>query len=157
MKAWLKSRYLLLLPVGISVLVIALAVINSSQSGTTEQELQEIFNNRNETVQLIINSTLTKDRAIGLTYEEQQSLESLLLKEQYIKEILTKLKEGNLNIASEQLAFINEYENYITLKHHIPYLNVNQLKDEALKAEQLLNYDLSYTEQINPSKTALLT
>ena len=157
MKAWLKSKYLLLLPVGISVLVIALAVINSSQSGTTQQELQETFNNRNETVQLIINSTLTKDRAIGLTSEEQQSLESLLLKEQYIKEILTKLKEGNLNITSEQLAFINEYEKYITLKHHIPYLNVNQLKEEARKAEHLLYYDLSYTEQITPSKTTLLS
>ncbi len=156
MKGWLKSKYLLLLPVAIGLLVVTLLAINSTQSGVTQQELKETFNNRKETVHLLINSTLTKERVIGLTSEEQRSLDSLLLKEQYVKEILNKFNDGNLQIATEQLAYLNEYEKYTTFKP-IPYLSKNTVKVERLKAEALLEHNLSYSEQITPFKTALFT
>lgn len=157
MKGWLKSKYILLLPVAIGLLIIALFVINSTQSGATQQELQDTFNNRKETINLLISSTLTKERVIGLTPEEQQSLDSLLLKEQYVKQILNKLNDGNLQIAAEQLAYVNEYEKYTTAVNFIPYLNQNLLKVEKLKAEKLLEHNLPYSEQITPFKTALFT
>lgn len=156
MKAWLKSKYLLLLLAAMGLLVVTLFFINSSQAGTTQQELQETFNNRKETVQLLINSTLTKERIIGLTSEEQQSLESLLLKENYVKDILNKLNDGNLNIAVEQIGYINEYEKYITVKP-IPYLNGSLLKVDERKAQMLLEKHLAYSEQITPFKTALFS
>lgn len=51
---------------------------------------------------------LTKKSIIGLTHEEQQSLDSLLLKEEYLNEILSKINDGNLHIATEQLSFLKE-------------------------------------------------
>ena len=80
-----------------------------------------------------------------------------MLKEQYVKEILNKLNDGNLQIASEQLAYIKEYDKYTAAVNSIPYLNKNILKVEKLKAEKLLEHNLSYSEQITPFKTALFT
>lgn len=156
MKAWLKSKYLLLLPVVMGLLVITLFFINSSQSGATQQELQETFSNRKETVQLLIESTLKKEGIVGLTPEEQQSMEILLLKEEYIKGILKKLNAGDLDIATEQLAYIKEYEKYIAVKP-IPYLNESLLKVEERKAQALFEHRLAYSEQITPFNTALFT
>ncbi|WP_193769137.1 hypothetical protein, partial [Metasolibacillus meyeri] len=101
-------------------------------------------------------ATLTKERMVGLTLEEQQALESLLLKEQYVKEILNKLKEGDLQIASEQLAYIQQYEKYVELKP-IPYLNISHLKIEERKAQTLLEQHLPYSEERTPFHTALFT
>ena len=156
LKGLLKSKYLLFLPIAISIMIVILLVINHSQSGATQQELKDTFSNRKENIHLLISSTLTKERMIGLTLEEQQALESLLVKEQYVKEILKKLNDGNLHIAAEQLAFVKEYQNYVTLKP-VPYLNESSLQLEALKAQALLSNDLSYTEQITPYNTALYT
>ena len=156
LKGLLKSKYLLLLPIAIAILVVTLLAINHSQSGTTQQELKDTFSNRKENIHLLISSTLTKERMIGLTLEEQQALESLLEKEQYVKGILKKLNDGNLHIAAEQLAFVKEYQKYVTLKP-IPYLNESSLQLEALKAQALLSDDLSYTEQVTPYYTALYT
>lgn len=155
-KGWLKNKFLLLIPVVIILFIVALAVINSTQSGATEQELQETFQSRKENVNLLINSLLTKERMIGLTMNEEHALDSLLLKEEYVKEILTKLNDGNLQIADEQLAYIKQYRKYITYKP-IPYLNENALKDEELKAQVLKEHQLSYSEQLTPYKTALFT
>ncbi|MGN7476293.1 hypothetical protein ACTHOQ_00445 [Solibacillus silvestris] len=155
-KGWLKSKYILFLPIAVGLLIIMLLVVNSSQSGATQQELQETFNNRKENVHLLIASMLKKERAIGLTSEEQLSLDSLLLKEEYLKEILKKLNDENLHIAAEQLAYLNEYEKYTTFKS-IPYLGENAVKVEQSKAEALLDHNLSYSEQITPFKTALFT
>lgn len=156
MKGLLKSKYIFILPVAIIVLVGSMLVMNSIQSGATKQELQETFNNRKDTVHLLITSTLTKERVIGLTPEEQQSLESLLLKEQYINDILKKLDENDLQIAEQQLAFLNEYENYIAFKA-IPYLGEHSVAVEKEKAEALIDHQLAYTEQNTPYKTALFT
>ncbi|WP_339198981.1 hypothetical protein MKY27_07130 [Solibacillus sp. FSL R5-0449] len=156
MKGLLKSKYIFILPVAIIVLVGSMLVMNSIQSGATKQELQETFNNRKDTVHLLITSTLTKERVIGLTPEEQQSLESLLLKEQYINDILKKLDENDLQIAEQQLAFLNEYENYIAFKA-IPYLGEQSVTVEKEKAEALIDHQLAYTEQNTPYKTALFT
>jgi len=156
MKGLLKSKYIFILPVAIIVLVGSMLVMNSMQSGATKQELQETFNNRKDTVHLLITSTLTKERVIGLTPEEQQSLESLLLKEQYINDILKKLDENDLQIAEQQLAFLNEYENYIAFKA-IPYLGEHSVAVEKEKAEALIDHQLAYTEQNTPYKTALFT
>lgn len=155
-KGWLKSKYIFILPVAIVVLVGTILVMNSMQSGATKQELQETFNNRKDTVHLLITSTLTKERVIGLTPEEQQSLESLLLKEQYINDILKKLDENDLQIAAQQLAYLNEYENYIAFKA-IPYLGEHTVTVEKEKAEALIDHQLAYTEQNTPFKTALFT
>lgn len=155
-KAWLKSKYLLLVPIIMVLLVVTLFFINSSQSGATQQELQETFNNRNETVQRLIDSTLKKQELIGLTPEEQKALEILRLKEGFINQIVTKINKGNLDIASEQLAYIKEYEKYIAVKP-IPYLNESQLKVEERKAQALLEHRLAYSEQIAPFHTALFT
>lgn len=156
MKAWFKSKYLLLAPIVMGLLVVTLFFINSSQSGATQQELQETFSNRKETVQLLIDRTLKKEELVGLTPEEQQALEFLLLKEDYIKEILNKLNEGDLHIASEQLAYINAYVKYIAVKP-IPYLNESQLKVEERKVQALLEHGLAYSEQMTPHNTALFT
>lgn len=155
-KGLLKSKFTLLLPLAIILLIVSLLLINSSQSGATQQELQETFKNRKETVQLLIDSALNKERIIGLTTEERQSLDSLLLKEDYIKEISKKLNDGNLQIAAEQLAYINEYEKFTTFVS-IPYLDKNTLKVEKHKAEELIQHNLSYSEQITPFNTALFT
>ncbi|MEK4385643.1 hypothetical protein MKZ25_07500 [Solibacillus sp. FSL W7-1464] len=155
-KGWLKSNYIFILPVAIFVFVGAMLVINSTQPEATKQELQETFNNRKDTVHLLITSTLTKERVIGLTPEEQQSLESLLLKEQYINGILKKLDENDLQIVNEQLAYLNEYENYIAFKA-IPYLGEHTVAVEREKAETLADHQLAYTEQDTPFKTALFT
>lgn len=156
LKGLLKSKYLLLLPIAIGILIVTLLTINHSQSGATQQELKDTFSNRKENIHLLISSTLTKERMIGLTREEQQALESLLVKEQYVKDILKKLNDGDLHIAAEQLAYVKEYQNYITLKP-IPYLSESALQLEALKAQALLSHDLSYTEQSTPYNTALYT
>lgn len=156
MKRWLKSKYLLLVSGVIGLLVVTLLIVNSTQSGATQQELQETFKNRKETVQLLINSTLTKESIIGLTTEEQQSLESLLLKEEYLNEILSKINDGNLHIATEQLSYINEYEKFIMFQP-ITYLNNSVLTVEKKKAEEMIKQDLSYSEQLTPFKTALFT
>ncbi|WP_339176130.1 hypothetical protein MKY51_06980 [Solibacillus sp. FSL R5-0691] len=156
MKGLLKSKYIFILPVAIIVLVGSMLIMNSIQSGATKQELQETFNNRKDTVHLLITSTLTKERVIGLTPEEQQSSESLLLKEQYINDILKKLDENDLQIAEQQLAFLNEYENYIAFKA-IPYLGEHSVAVEKEKAEALIDHQLAYTEQNTPYKTALFT
>lgn len=156
MKGLLKSKYLLLVPAAMILLVAALLVINNIQSGTTQQEVEKTFQNRKETVHLLITSTLTKERLIGLTSEEQQSLESLLAKEQYINDILKKINNGNLEIAVEQLAYLNEYENYTAFKA-IPYLGNHTVKVEKEKAEALIEHHLPLTEEITPFKTALFT
>ncbi|WP_339216100.1 hypothetical protein [Solibacillus sp. FSL W8-0372] len=157
MKGWLKSKYIFLFPIAMGLLVCILLGINSTQSGATKNELQETFDNREETVRLLISSMLTKDRVIGLTPDERESLDILLLKEEHIKEILAKISEGDLQIAQQQLAYINEYETYTATTKFIPYLNQDTLKLERLMAEHLLEYDLPYTEQITPYKTTLFT
>lgn len=60
-KGWLKSKYILLVPVAIALLVVTLLVINNSQSGATQQELQETFQIRKETIEVYQNQ-ITKDR-----------------------------------------------------------------------------------------------
>lgn len=156
MKGLLKSKYLLLVPAAIIFLVAGLLIINNIQSGATQQELEKTFQNRKETVHLLITSTLTKERLIGLTSEEQQSLESLLSKEQYINEILKKVNKGNLEIAVEQLAYLKEYETYTSFKA-IPYLGNHTVKVEKEKADALIDHHLPFTEENTPFKTALFT
>jgi hypothetical protein len=156
MKGWLKSKYILLVPFVLILLVVTLLIINSTQSGATQQELQETFDNRKETVQLLIDRYLIREQMIGLSPEERQALESLLLKEQYVKEILKKLNDGNLQIAAEKLAYLKEYEKFITFVP-IPYLSKNTVNIEKHKAEALLEHNLSFSEQITPYKTALFT
>lgn len=48
LKGMLKSKYLLLLPIAISILIVTLFAINHSQSGATQQELKDTFSNRDE-------------------------------------------------------------------------------------------------------------
>lgn len=156
LKGIVKSKYTILLPITIILLVVSLMGINSSQSGATQKELQDTFKNRKDTVNFLINRALSKERHIGLTTEQRQSLDSLLSQEEYVKEILNKLNDGNLHISTEHLAYIIEYQNYETLVS-IPYNNKTALKVEQHKAEELMKYNLSYTEQKTPFKSALFT
>lgn len=50
MKGIMKSKYTLFLPIIIIVLIISLFIINQTQSGTTQRELEETFQNRKITV-----------------------------------------------------------------------------------------------------------
>ncbi|WP_342559334.1 hypothetical protein [Metasolibacillus sp. FSL K6-0083] len=156
MKGIMKSKYTLFLPIIIIVLIISLFIINQTQSGTTQRELEETFQNRKITVDFLIGRALGKERHVGLTAEQRQSLASLLIQEEHLKEISNKLKENDLEIASAHLAYINEYEKYIHLDS-IPYNNKNLLEIEQRKAEKLIEHGLPYTEQMTPFNTALFT
>lgn len=151
-----KSKYTLLLPLAIILLIVSLSIINHHQSGATQQELEETFKNRKATVDFLIGRALSKERAVGLTEEQRQSLDSLLVQEQYLQEISNKLKVNDLEIASTHLAYINEYEKYMQLVS-IPYNSKSLLEIEQRKIEQLIEHDLSYTEQATPYNTALFT
>lgn len=62
MKGILKSKYILLVPFIIILFIVSLMAINSNESGTTQQELQDTFNDRKETINFIIGSLLNKKR-----------------------------------------------------------------------------------------------
>lgn len=62
MKGILKSKYILLVPFIIILFIVSLMTINSNESGTTQQELQDTFNDRKETINFIIGSLLNKKR-----------------------------------------------------------------------------------------------
>ncbi len=155
-KGIVKSKYILLVPLAMIFLVVSLLVINSTQSETTQKELQDTFDNRKETVNIIIGSALLQERRVGLSEEEQQALDSLLSQEVYLKEISSKLELGNLDITFENIEYIKEYRAYEDLKLG-SYNNKSLLVIEQQKAEKLAEHDLSYTEQQTPFKTALFT
>ncbi|QTD40023.1 hypothetical protein [Sporosarcina sp. Te-1] len=155
-KGIVKSKYVFILPFVIILLIVSLLIINSMQSGFTQKELQDTFGNRKETVNFLIGKTLNKKRNIGLPEEQQQALDSLLLQENYLDEIVDKLSEGNLNISFENLAYIQEYREYNNYGF-INYNNDSLLQVEKNKVKILMNQDLPYTEQKTPYKTALFT
>ncbi|WP_107838721.1 ABC transporter permease subunit [Metasolibacillus meyeri] len=156
LKGIAKSKYTLLLPLAIILLITSLFIIHYNQSGATQQELEEIFKGRKITVDHLIGRAFSKERLVGLTEEQRQSLDSLLVQEQYLKEISSKLKANDLAITSAHVAYINEYDNYVNLVH-IPYNNEKLLEIEQRKAAQLIKHDLPYTEQVTPYNTALFT
>ncbi|WP_042477321.1 hypothetical protein [Bacillus ndiopicus] len=156
LKGITKNKCILLLPLAIILLIASLFIINHNQTGATQQELVEIFKERKITVNFLIGRATSKERQIGLTKEQRQSLDSLLLQEQHIKEISSKLKANDLDIASAHLAYLNEYEQFEGFDS-IPYNNKNLLEIERRKAEKLIEYGLSYTEQTTPYNTALFT
>lgn len=109
MKGILKSKYILLVPFIFILFIVSLMAINSNESGTTQQELQDTFNDRKETVSFLISNLLNKKSDIGLTEEQQLALDGLLLQEKYLKEIPSKLDRGNLDISNENLAYLKAY------------------------------------------------
>ncbi len=155
-KGIVKSKYILLFPLAMILLIVSLLVINSTQSGTTQKELQDTNDNRKETVDFLISRALNKQRHVGLTEEQQQSLDSLLSQEEYLKEISSKLDQGNLDISLENIAYIKEYKAYEGA-NSITYNNKSLLDIEQQKAERLAEHNLSFTEQKTPFKTALFT
>lgn len=156
LKGLLKNKYTFMLPLLIISLVLSLLIININLSGATQKELQDTFKNRKSTVSFLITKALSKEKQFGLTSEQQQSLTSLLSQEEYLKVILNKLKNDDLHISLEHQAYINAYQEYVNLGS-IPYNNQNVIDTEQYKVEELLEHDLTYTEQINPFKTALFT
>ena len=155
-KGIIRSKYILLVPFAITLLIVSLFAINYTQSGETQKELQKVFNDRKETVNTLISKTLYKERHIGLPSKQQQALDSLLLQEESLKEISNKLDHGNLDIPFENIEYIKEYKEYIKY-NFINYNNENLLDIEQQKVEVLGEYRLSYTEQQTPYKTALFT
>ena len=155
-KGIVKSKYILLVPLAMIFVIVSLLVINSTQSGTTQKELQDTFDNRKETVNIIIGSALLQERRVGLSEEGQQALDSLLSQEVYLKEITSKLEMGNLDITFENIEYIKEYRAYED-SNLGSYNNKKILAIEQQKAEKLAEHDLSYTEQQTPFKTALFT
>ncbi|MBE1555920.1 hypothetical protein [Sporosarcina limicola] len=155
-KGIVKSKYILLVPFAMILLIVSLLVINSTQSETTRKELQGTFDNRQETVNFLISRALKKQRHIGLTEEQQQSLDSLLSQEKYLYEISSKLDQGNLDISLENIKYTKEYKAYVG-SVSIPYNNMNLLTIEQRKAEMLAEHNLSFTEQQTPFNTALFT
>lgn len=156
MKGILKSKYILLVLFVIILFIFSLMAINRTQSSTTQQELQETFDDRKETVNFLISKMLNKKSHIGLPQEEQLSLDSLLLQEEYLKEISTKLERGDLDISDENLLYLKEYSRYENYDF-INYINVKLLEVEQQKAATLSRHDLPYTEQKNPFNTALFS
>ncbi|CAM3114353.1 hypothetical protein FITA111629_04460 [Filibacter tadaridae] len=155
-KGIIKNKYILLAPLAIILLIASMMMINSTQTGTTQKELQDTFNDRKETVNLLISKILNKKRNIGLSEDAQQGLDSLLSQEEYLKQISSKLDEGVLDISFENIEYIKEYEAYEEYIS-IPYNNKDILNIEQQKVETLAKHNLSYTEQQTPYKTALFT
>lgn len=156
MKGILKSKYILLVPIILIFFMVTLLTVNSQQSGPTSQELQDTFDHRKETVNFLIGNLLNKKSHLGLPEEQQIALDSLLVQEGYLKEISTKLGIGDLDISTENLAYLKEYnlyENY----DFINYNNTKLLEVEHLKAATLQRHDLTYTEQETPYNTTLFS
>ena len=156
MKGILKSKYILLVPFIIILFIVSLMTINSNESGTTQQELQDTFNDRKETINFIIGSLLNKKKDLGLPEEQQLALDSLLLQEVYLKEISTKLARGDLDISNENLAYLKAYSEYESYDF-ISYINPQVLKVEQQKAAALSKQGLPFTEQETPFNTALFS
>lgn len=155
-KGIVKSKYILLVPLFMIVFITSLLAINATQSGTTKKELQDTVNQRLENIDFLIGRAFNKKRHVGLSEEVKLGLDSMLIQEDYLKIISSKLDEGNLDISTESLDYIKEYrvyENYIS----IPYQNKDILNSEQVKMEILDRHNLPYTEQKNPSNTALFT
>lgn len=153
-KGILKSKYILLVPFSIILLTVSLMTINSHESGTTQRELEDTFNNRKETVNFLIGSLLNKKSDIGLPEEQQLALDGLLLQEVYLKEISTKLGRGYLDISKENLAYLKAYSEYESYDF-INYINPKLLDVERQKAATLAKQELPFTEQDTPFNTAL--
>ncbi|MBD7984082.1 hypothetical protein H9649_05780 [Sporosarcina sp. Sa2YVA2] len=155
-KGIIKSKYVLWVSLVLIVFILLLYGINTTQSGATKKELQATFEKRLENIDFLIGRALNKKRNIGLSEEAERGLDSLLIQEEYLKTIESKLNDGDLDISSENLDYIKEYrvyESYIS----IPYQNKDVLHIEQRKAEILKKYNLSYTEQETPYNTALFT
>ena len=155
-KGLIKSIYILWVPVVLILFILSLLVINSTQSGATQKELQDTVNHRLENIDFLIGRALNKKRNVGLSEEVQLGLDSMLIQEGYLKLISSKLNEGNLDISSESLDYIKEYsvyENYIS----IPYHSKDEINIEQEKMEILEKHNLAYTEQKTPYNTALFT
>lgn len=151
-----KSKYMFPIPLVLAIFVVSLLLFNSNQSGNTHQELQETFDSRKEFVDFLIGKTLNKKRLVGLPEEQQLALESLLVQEEYLKEISIKVADGNLDIASDTIAYIKEYKEFKRF-NFIEYQSEDLLEIEQKKAEVLSEHNLPYTEQETPYKTALFT
>ncbi|MCG3087600.1 cytochrome b/b6 domain-containing protein [Sporosarcina cyprini] len=153
-KGIIKSKYIYMLPLAIILFIVSFQAINGMQSESTQKELQETFESRKETVNFLIGKTLNKKRNIGLPEEQQNALDSLLLQEEYLKKIVDKLSDNDLNISFENLAYLKEYEEYVNY-NFINYNNVSILQVEQKKVEILKDKELPFTEQKTPSTTAL--
>lgn len=156
LKGIIKSKYILWVLFVLILFVLSFLAINITQSGATHKELQDTVNQRLENIDFLIGRALNKKRHVGLSEEVQLGLDSMLLQEEYLKMISSKLDEGNLDISSESLDYIKEYEMYETYIS-IPYQNKDALNIEQEKMEMLQKYKLPFTEQKTPYKTALFT
>ncbi|REB07854.1 hypothetical protein DVB69_07650 [Sporosarcina sp. BI001-red] len=155
-KGVFKSKYILLFLIAIILISSALLLTNLRYSGNTFTELQEINDNRKESLDFLISKTLNKKNHIGLPDEQQQALDSLLAQEDLINEIDQDLHDGNLTIAADLIGYIDEYENYTKL-HFVNFENESLLKIEKDKAQMLVMHNLPYTEQQNPVYSVLFT
>lgn len=153
LKDWFKSKYIWLLPLVILLVAGTYFYVNNTQTGNTQQELTQTFEDRRLTVSDLISKWQLKEQMIGVTTPEKQAIDSLLIQEQYIKDILAKLESGDLHIAQLQLSYLQEYHGYTELVP-IPYLSLDTSK-ETTKAQDLIARDLSYIEEKTPYDSAL--
>lgn len=107
-----KNKYIYLLAFVILLITSSLLFINNAQISSTQDELQQAFDKREESLDFLISKTLIKKRYVGLPENQQLALDSLLVQEDYVKRISQRLSEGDMDIAKDNPAFINEYLDY---------------------------------------------
>lgn len=151
-----KNKYIYLLAFVILLITSSLLFINNAQISSTQDELQQAFDKRKESLDFLISKTLIKKRYVGLPENQQLALDSLLVQEDYVKRISQRLSEGDMDIAKDNLAFINEYLDYRKY-NFIHFENEDLLEIEKDKLNDLAKHDLPFTEQQTPVKTALFT
>ncbi|MBD7985520.1 hypothetical protein H9649_13065 [Sporosarcina sp. Sa2YVA2] len=156
LKGIVKSKYLLFALLAMIVVAMSLLILNQQQPSSTLKEFESTVLNDKSNLNFIIGKFLLRESELGLDEEQQISLDSLLIHENYLKEIIQKVRSESLDFVTEQKRYIEEYQTYTEHSDVIVHSR-NNFFDPLDKIELLEKHQLPYLEEKTPWNTSLFT
>lgn len=156
LKGIVKSKYLLFALLAMIVVAMSLLILNHQQPSSTLKDFETPFLSDESTLNFIISQYYVKESGVVLDKEEHIALESLLIHENYLKDIIQKIKLESLDFVAEHKKYIEEYQTYTDHSGFVIHSSNNFFKP-LNKINLLEKHQLPYLEEKNPWNTSLFT
>lgn len=155
LKSIMKSKILLYILLLVSIITLSIQLTNEYFDGETRDTIITDFTNYRDTLDSVLDNYGYIDADIGLTNEEIE-LQSLYINQlESVLNVLRDLNENNMDIASDVIAFIENY--HITYSQGYEFFNFEQINNYYERAVMIEEHNLVFMEEYRPHSSSLIS
>ncbi|WP_143544277.1 hypothetical protein [Salinicoccus kekensis] len=125
------------------------------ESGQTKEALLAQQEERMVPLDFVISQFYAKESDVGLTEMDEEVRTNLETQFDLVSSMYRKLEENNMDISSEIIRYVNEYETYDRYEGYIQIESMDQLAVQKEKAEIINAHGIEYIEEEMPYNSSL--